>query len=159
MARGISIPILLFAVLAMSVASPGQCAQEHEDAQPLITVTTTKSMQQALADVKTAILNHNYVFIRKQDIDSHLITTKQEGRKVILVYFCNFSMLHQALQLEKKVGVFLPCKITLVQKAGHIEMLAINPKFISQRLRDKRFSDICKQLSRDYRAILEEASI
>jgi len=159
MTRGMSFPIWLLYVLAMSVASQGLHAQEHEDIQPLITVTTTKSMQQALADVKAAIINNNYVFIRKQNINSQIIDTKLEERQVILVYFCNFSMLHRALQLEKRVGVFLPCKITLIQKAGYVEMVAINPKFISHQLKDKRLRDICKQLTKDYRSILEEASI
>lgn len=159
MTRGMSLSLLLLSVFTMSVPSQGQCDEAHDDMQPLITVTTSKTMQQALAAVKVAIANNNYVFIRKQTINSHLTDQSQEDHEIILVYFCNFSMLHRALALEKKVGVFLPCKITLIQKADHVEMVVINPKFISYRLREKRLDDICKQLIEDYRAILEDASI
>lgn len=159
MTRGMSFSIPFISMFAMFVSSHGQCAPAYEDMQPLIIVNTTKTMQQALAAVKAAIANNNYVYIREQNINSHLIDIKQENRKIIMVYFCNFSMLYRALQLEKRVGVFLPCKITLIQKTDHIEMVAINPKFISYRLNDKRLNPICEQLIKDYRAILEDASI
>ncbi|MEJ2441006.1 MAG: DUF302 domain-containing protein [Gammaproteobacteria bacterium] len=154
-----SLSFLFLLAAAMFLPAQGQCAEAHDDMQPLIIVTTTKTMQQALAAVKVAIANNNYVFIRKQTINSHLIDKNQEDHKIILVYFCNFSMLHRALRLEKRVGVFLPCKITLIQKADHVEMVAINPKFISYRLKEKRLDKICKQLIEDYMAILEDASI
>lgn len=159
MTRDMSLSYLLFCVLTLCVAQAGQCAEDPQDIQPLIIITTAKTMQQALADVKSAIASNNYVFIREQHIDSRLTTTDTENRTVILIYFCNFHMLHQAMKMESRVGVFLPCRITLIQKSGYVEMVAINPKFISRRLNAKHLKVICKRLSKDYRAILEEASL
>jgi cytochrome c oxidase cbb3-type subunit 3 len=123
---------------------------------PLIVVKTTKSMQQVLADLKEAIKNNNYVFIRQQNIDSRLIDEAEENDRVILVYFCNFSMLNRALHLDHRVGVFLPCKITLIQRSGHIELVAINPKLISAQLNEESLNDVCDQLTHDYHQILED---
>lgn len=118
-----------------------------------------KSVDQALADLKQAITNNNYVFIRQQNVDSGLTNIAQENGRVIFVYFCNFGLLDQALKIDRRVGVFLPCKITLIQTAQGVAMVAVNPKQVSEHLNDKRLDEICDQLARDYRQILEEASL
>lgn len=159
MTRDIALSYLFICVLALTVAPEARCTEGREEIQPLIAVTTTKTMQKALADVKTAITSNNYVFIREQSINSRLTVTGAENSKVIIVYFCNFYMLSRALKMESRVGVFLPCRITLIQKSGHVQMVAINPKFVSSQLNEQRLNKICKQLNHDYRAILEEASL
>lgn len=124
-----------------------------------IEVRVNKSMDQALADLKQAITNNNYVFIRQQNVDNGLINPAQENSRVIFVYFCNFGLLDQALKIDRRVGVFLPCKITLIQTPHGVAMIAVNPKQVSKHLNDQRLNEICDQLARDYRRILEEASI
>lgn len=150
--------LFVFAI-GLSLPTVGGGEEAVRQVSPLITVTTTKSMPQALADLKDAIINHNYVFIRQQDIDSRLTDTGTENGQVKLVYFCKFSMLDQALKADRRVGVFLPCKITLIQKADHIEMIAINPKAISKQLNEEKLNKLCERLTQDYSDILEEARL
>ncbi len=128
-------------------------------AAPLIVVRVQKPMQQAIADLKDAIANHNYVFIRQQYVDSRLTEVGIENGEVILVYFCNFRMANRALKTDPRVGVFLPCKITLIQKPGYVQMVAINPQAISGQLQEHNLKAICDQLTHDYSRILEEASL
>lgn len=150
--------ILLLCICTIGLPVPNK-AWADIDTQPLILVKSTKSMQRLLQDLKEAITNNNYVFIRQQAIDSRLTDVSNENTRVILVYFCNFNMLDRALKVDNRVGVFLPCKITLIQKPGYIELIAINPKLISKRLNEKRLDDICDRLTRDYHKILEDALI
>ena len=152
---------LLFLICIIAVNLPLQAKSEvlkrHDS--PLIMVKTTKTMTQLVRDLNQAIISNNYDFIRKQTIDSRLTTVKAENNQVILVYFCNFNMLNRALMMNINVGVFVPCKITLIQKKDHIEMVAINPRFLTRQLNDKNLSKLCDQLAHDYRKILEEATI
>jgi cytochrome c oxidase cbb3-type subunit 3 len=148
---------VLVCVIGFTALPEARGGESDGQLLPLIVVKTTKSMQQVLADLKEAIKNNNYVFIRQQNIDSRLTNKAAENGRVILVYFCNFSMLNRALQLDHRVGVFLPCKITLIQRSGHIELVAINPKLISARLKEKSLNEICDHLTRDYHQILEDA--
>ena len=153
--------LLLFLVCLISLnQSPLIQGQENATrASPFITVKTAKTMQQTLTDLNQAISNNNYTFIRQQNINSRLTTATAENDGVKLVYFCNFSMLSRALNIDSRVGVFLPCKITLIQREDHVEMVAVNPKFISARINDNRLDKICDQLTRDYSRILKEAAI
>ena len=149
-----SLCLILVSLLFVEVSL---ASTEHEQISPLIVVKTSKSMTQALADLKAAIADNNYVFIRQQSVDNQLTEADAESEDVILVYFCNFNMLNLALKRDPRIGVFLPCKITLIQKAGYVEMVAINPKFISQRMDQYNVNKICDQLVFDYNQILEEA--
>jgi cytochrome c oxidase cbb3-type subunit 3 len=150
---------LLLLVVGLGVATACYADKGNDQPTPLLVVTTTKSMQRALVDLKDTIANNNYVFIRQQNIDSRLTDVARENGRVILVYFCNFNMLDRALKKDSRVGVFLPCRITLIQKADHIEMVAINPKVIGKRLNEKKLNELCDQLSHDYSQILEEATL
>lgn len=148
---------LLLYVLVFGLTPVSRADENSNQSSPLIVVKTTKSMEQTLADLKQAISNNNYVFIRQQSIDSRLTDVTEENHQVIFVYFCNFNMLDRALKTDRRVGVFLPCKITLIQKPGYIKMVAINPKFISKQFDNGQLNHICNQLSRNYRQILDEA--
>lgn len=148
---------ILVSAIGFGVLPEARGKESNDQISPLFIVKTTKSMQQALVDLKEAINNNNYVFIRLQNVDSRLTEVDAENGRVILVYFCNFSMLNRALKADSRVGVFLPCKITLIQRSDYIEMVAINPKLISRQLSKEGLNDICDQLTRDYRQILEDA--
>lgn len=150
----------LFALLMGFAVLPQVKAENSTGKTALfIEVRVNKSMGQALADLKQAITNNNYVYIRQQNVDSGLTSVAQENGRVIFVYFCNFGLLDQALKIDRRVGVFLPCKITLIQTPQGVEMIAVNPKQVSKHLNDKRLNEICDQLARDYRQIIEEASL
>jgi cytochrome c oxidase cbb3-type subunit 3 len=137
-------------------------AHGEEDAgglAPFLLVRTNKSMRQALIDLNQAIVDNNYVFIREQSADSRLTRPADENRNVVFVYFCNFSMLDHALKVDERVGVFLPCRVTLLQRPQGVDLIAVNPKLIGRQLDDARLNDICDQLTQDYRNILDEASL
>lgn len=150
----------LFALLmGFAVLSPVKGEDRPGKTALFIEVKVNKSMDQALVDLKQAITNNNYVYIRHQNVDSGLTNVVQENGRVIFVYFCNFGLLDQALKTDRRVGVFLPCKITLIQTSQGVAMVAVNPKQVSKHLNDKRLNELCDQLARDYRQILEEASL
>lgn len=151
--------VCLLCLSGLCATASTYASQNDKQPMPLLVVKTAKSMKLALADLKEAIADHNYVFIRQQNIDSRLTEAGAENGEVILVYFCNFRMANRALKTDPRVGVFLPCKITLIQKAGYIQLVAINPQAISGQLQQSDLKPICDQLTRDYSKILEEASI
>lgn len=150
---------LLSSLWALTLAGPARAEVGATAAEPLLVVRVDKTMPQAVSDLQDAIADHNFVFIRKQDIYGQLGKTKAQEGHVVLVYFCNFYMLHHALKQDLRVGVFLPCKITLIQKKGYVELVAINPQAISQQMREPRLHSLCSKLARDYGAILREAQL
>jgi len=151
--------VLLVGLFAMTVAGPARAEVNATGAEPLLVVRVNKTMAQAVSDLQNAIADNNFVFIRKQDIYHQLGNMKAKEGRIVLVYFCNFYMLHHALKRDLRVGVFLPCKITLIQKKGYVEMVAINPRAISTQLNEGSLHSLCSKLTHDYGAILQEAQL
>jgi cytochrome c oxidase cbb3-type subunit 3 len=155
-----SLRALFLLVLAFCVV-PGAHASVHGDANaPFIVVKATgKTMDEAVADLKRSIADHNYVFIRQQALDMGLVSDASEDKDILIVYFCNFGMLDSSLKVDKHVGVYLPCRVTLIREADGVRMVVMNPKFVGHALGDKNLKEICERLTADYTEILNEATL
>jgi uncharacterized protein (DUF302 family) len=124
----------------------------------LLSVTAEgKKMDEVLPALRQAIVNHNYLYVRNQSIDSRLVPYGQEVRSVQLVYFCNFAKMDQALRIDPRAAQVLPCRVTLVETATGVDLLAVNPAWVSQNMPALR--EGCQQLKADYQMILEEAAL
>lgn len=151
-------PFILLLLGLILVAPHHAMAAEQSPLQPFISAKTKKTMGQALADLNAAIESSNYVFIRRQDVDQDLAESGQENHRIVFVFFCNFAMLDSALKIDPGVGVFLPCKITLIDTGDEIEIIAANPALVSHALNEPRLDELCDKLTSDYRNIIEEAA-
>ncbi len=146
---------LLLALLAGTSPASAQTAAP----EPMILTTTApgRGMEAAVAALSQAIVNHNYTLVRQQAIDSRLVPYAQEVRSVRLVYFCNFAKMDQALRLDFRATQMLPCRVTLVETPTGVDLIAINPAWVSQDM--PALSELCQELKQDYLAILEEAAL
>ncbi len=149
-----------FIVLLLLTAWLGlvQWVQAAEPEPMLFTTTAQgKNMDQAVAALSQAIVNHNYTFVRQQAIDSRLVPYAQEVQSVRLVYFCNFAKMDQALRLDLRAAQILPCRVTLVETPNGVDLIAINPAWVSQDV--PALQALCQELKQDYLAILAEATL
>ncbi|MEJ2053305.1 MAG: DUF302 domain-containing protein, partial [Calditrichaceae bacterium] len=74
-------------------------------------------------------------------------------------YFCNFNMLNEALAIDPRVGLFLPCRVTVVEHHGKVQVMSINPKTLSHLFNNQELDQICGRMETLYQDILEEATL
>jgi len=139
----------------------GLLSQAHAESEPaMLTLSLPgKSMDQAIQDVKTAIVSHNYTFVREQAIDSRLVPTGWEAKSAHIVYFCNFAKMNQALAIDVRASQFLPCRITLLETQAGVDLVVVNPAWVSESMGNPLLHQDCQQLKADYLGILEEAAL
>ncbi len=127
--------------------------------EPMLLTATAqgKTMDQAVAALNQAIVNNNYTFVRQQAIDARLVPYAQEVRSVRLVYFCNFANIFLSRRVDPRATQMLPCRVTLVETPKGVDLLAVNPAWLSQNM--PALHGACQELKRDYEAILEEAAL
>ena len=147
---------LLFAFLGL-VHSAAAIASEEE---PMLNVFLKgRDIEQVSESLIQAINNNNFSFIRQQSIDSHLVPVEREARSVRIIYFCNFDLMSLALAIDTRTAEFLPCRITLTETAGGVEMTAVNPAWVSGRLGNDRLHEYCRQMKKDYLTIMNEGAL
>jgi cytochrome c oxidase cbb3-type subunit 3 len=126
----------------------------------LLTVRApNKGMEEAIHDLLQSISAHNYTFVRQQSIDNRLVPQAWEAAHTRIVYFCNFAQMNRALTLDARATEFLPCRVTLFQTRDGIEMVAINPAWVSERLNNPALHPDCLKLKQDYLDIMNEAAL
>jgi len=130
------------------------------DEPALLTVRApNKGMDAAIHDLLQSIGAHNYSFVRQQSIDNRLVPQAWEAADTRIVYFCNFAQMNRALTLDARATEFLPCRVTLFQTRDGIEMVAINPAWVSERLNHPALHPDCLKLKQDYLDIMNEAAL
>jgi len=110
-------------------------------------------------NVKKAISNNNFFFGRVQPLEYGLTTPEQADPRQTIVYFCNISLLNQALATDPRVGMFLPCRITIVEHQGKVTVMSGNPEVLSALFNNSELNDLCKKMHKSYTDILEEATL
>lgn len=134
-------------------------AQEQEEPPLLNARFKDGTIEQATEAVIRAVNSNNYTFVRQQAIDSRLVPQDWEAKSVRIVYFCNFDTMSQALALDTRASEFLPCRITLIETDAGVELMAVNPAWVSLRMGNYRLHEYCLKLKQDYLAIMSEATL
>ena len=132
-----------------------QPAKQAEDA--VISVESPYTLDETIENVKLAITDQNFTLIRTDYLDHGLVEEGKENKKQVVLHFCNFGFLFDALTLDPRVGMFLPCRVTVVENQGKVSVMTINPLRLSELFNNDELDEACKHMFEVYVAILEDA--
>jgi cytochrome c oxidase cbb3-type subunit 3 len=127
--------------------------------EPVIQFESSYDLAQTLENLKQAVVGRNFRVIREQYFEQGLAAEGEENVRTIMLYFCNFSFLDEALAIDPRVGLFLPCRITLMQTEHGVKVMSINPKNLSQLFNNQALDRACQQMHDLYEEIMEEATL
>jgi cytochrome c oxidase cbb3-type subunit 3 len=130
-----------------------------ETEQAVLTMDSPYDLKTTIENVKRAASSNNFIFIREQPLSHGLAPAGQEDPHQHIIYFCNFSFLNAALLTDSRVGLFLPCRITVVEQNGKVKMMTVNPKRLSKIFNNAELNTLCDEMTKRYLAIMEEAAI
>lgn len=132
--------------------------QPADDDQPVLRYESPYSVEETVAAVKRAALGQNFRLIRVQRLEHGLFPEKGQNPGQVIVYFCNFKFINEALTIDPRVGIFMPCRVTVVKHDDGVHVMAINPKYLSRLYNNQELDEACSQMTEVYRNILEEAT-
>lgn len=117
------------------------------------------TLEHVVENIKRAAIGRNFRIIRVQTLDDGFVPKDKESKKEVIVYFCNFDLLNQALAIDPRVGLFLPCQVTAYEQNGVVKVTSINPKRLSHLFNNNELDKLCDQMYQVYRDILDEATL
>ncbi len=136
-----------------------ESAQVLQPENPVIVRDSPYDLKTTVENVKRAVSNNNFFYGRVQTLEYGMTEPANENPKQVIVYFCNISLLNQALALDPRVGMFLPCRITIAEKNGKVQIMSVNPMALSRLFNNSEVNGLCKQLRESYTTIIEEATL
>ena len=129
------------------------------DEPPVIMLESPYDMEETIEKLKQAITDQNFTLIRTDYLDSGLVEEGKENKKQVMLHFCNFGFLFDALSIDPRVGMFLPCRVTVVEKDGKVTLSTINPRRLSTLFNNDELSEDCDKMYEVYSGLLEDATL
>lgn len=142
-----------------SLQKTGSRTVKEETLPAFLKYESNESLEATLTALKRAAVGANFRVIREQTLDFGFVKKEDEDNSKIILYFCNFNMLNKALAIDPRVGLFLPCRVTLIKEGNKVSMITVNPAAISKRFNNDELDRICEEMSVMYQEILEEAAL
>lgn len=139
--------------------SPQAIKIPQEELAPVLMAETDNDLDATIAAVKRAVIGKNFRVIRVQTLNAGMVSADKEDKEKIIIYFCNFKFLNDALTVDPRVGLFLPCRITVMKVDGKVRLTAINPKLLSSLFNNSELDLMCDEMHRIYADIIDEATL
>ena len=130
-----------------------------ESESPTLVYDSPYDLQTTIDNVKRAAVGRNFRLIRIQYLDQGLVPAGKENKHQVIIYFCNFDFLDKALAVDPRVGLFLPCRVTAVERDGKVQVISMNPKSLSHLFNNNELNRMCDEMYQTYKNILEEATL
>lgn len=146
-------------VRSFETAPLSQSAEVLSVEQPVIVRESSYDLETTVNNLKQAITSNNFFVGRVQSLEYGLTTPDLANPHQVVVYFCNISLLNQALSVDPRVGLFLPCRITAVEHNGKVTLMSVNPEVLSRLFNNSELNELCKQMRQNYINIMEEATL
>ncbi len=134
--------------------------QYAQEVTPVITMESDYDLETTVENIKRAAVGKNFRIIRTQHLEEGLFPEAEQNPKQVVIYFCNFSFINQALSLDPRVGLFMPCRVTAVEgDDGRVRIMAINPRYMSRMYNNAELDESCTEMYDIYISIMEEATL
>ena len=125
----------------------------------IISRESSYDLDTTVENVKKAISNNNFFYGRVQPLEYGLTSPELADSRQSIVYFCNISFLNEALATDPRVGLFLPCRITIVEHRGKVTVMSVNPEVLSSLFNNSELNEMCIKMHKSYVNIIEEATL
>ena len=127
--------------------------------ETIISAESSYSLEETVENLKAALVGQNFILIRTDTLEHGLVPEGEENQQEIILHFCNFSFLFDALIVDPRVGMFLPCRVTVIEKEGKVTVSAINPLYLSHLFNNAELDEFCEKMHGLYTAIIEDATL
>jgi len=127
--------------------------------ETIISAESSYTLEETVENLKAALVGQNFILIRTDTLEHGLVPEGEENPQEIILHFCNFSFLFDALIVDPRVGMFLPCRVTVIEKDGKVTVSAINPLYLSHLFNNAELDEFCEKMHGLYSAIIEDATL
>lgn len=135
-------------------------AKEKEIQSIATIVESPYSFEKTIENFKESIHGKNYQIFPDRFIEQGLLSKDDVNPKQVAIRVCNFKRLYQLLNIEPRLGVILPCRITVIEdEDGKVKIIAPNINLASKVFNNDQLGSIFKELNDDLEEIIEEATL
>lgn len=133
--------------------------RDKQSDDKVIVMTSPYSLDETVENLKDAIVSQNFILIRQDLLEHGLFPEEDQDSKQVILHFCNFRLLFDALAVDPRVGLFLPCRVTVTETERGVEVSTINPGYLSRLFNNDELDMYCDRMHGVYMSIMEDATL
>lgn len=130
---------------------------DKADIPAILTRTSSFNVKETAERVKDVMTRYNLRIIRAVPFNQGMVPTQDENPSQMIIDGCDFGFLNKALAVDPRVGLFLPCRVTVTQDKDKVKVMTINPKRLSTIFNNSELNDMCDEMYKLYNDLLDEA--
>ncbi len=117
---------------------------------------TRYGFEEAIARVTEALQQEGFGILTEIDVQATLKKKLDvDFRRYKILGACNPPFAHQALQVEEYIGTMLPCNVIVQEKAGGVEVAAVDPVASMAAVRNEQLGRIAGEVRRKLEKVIQ----
>ena len=130
-----------------------------EDALSLI-YDSPLAFDETVDAVRSTISAYNFRTFPDRYVEQGLTDEFSSNKKQVIIRFCNFNKLYDAIRIEPRIGTILPCKITIFEtEEGEVKLVAVNIKRYGSLFNNAQLDKALESISETYEEIIDEVTL
>ncbi len=126
---------------------------------PAIIVDSPDDFETTVDNLKQALSGYNFRIFPDRFIEQGLFPDWEVNKKQVTLRYCNFNNLYDMLKIDPRLGIGLPCRITVIEGAdGKVQIVAMNMALIARLFNNKQLKQYAQEMNNVQLEIIEEVT-
>ena len=131
-----------------------------EEDQPTLVFDSPYDFLTTVANLKQSLQGLNFRYFPDRYLEMGLAEDKLIDKKQLSLRFCNFKQLYKIINIEPRLGVILPCRVTVVeQPGGQVKLYLMNMKVVSRLFNNTQLSETAEAMHESLMELIDEATL
>lgn len=110
-------------------------------------IKSNKSFAETVKQVKDALQTEGFGILTETDVKQTMLKKLDKHmEEYVMLGACNPGFAFQALQIEKQVGLFLPCNVLVFKENNEITVSIIKPKELMEMINISELSKLAVEV-------------
>ena len=131
-----------------------------DDEEPTLVFESPYDFVTTVDNLKQALQGGNFRIFPDRYMEMGLAPDMFVNKKQLSMRFCNFNQLYKMINTEPRLGVVLPCRITVVEgEDGVVRMYVMNMKLVSRLFNNEQLVDFAEGMLERIMELIDEATL
>lgn len=131
-----------------------------EEQRPTHVYESPYDFDSTVANVKQALTGANFRIFPDRLLEQGLVDEFSVNQRQIGIRFCNFNVLYGMLKIEPRLGIVLPCRITILERDdGQVVLIVPNLGVVSRWFNNDELTGLWDEMEETFTEIIEEVTL
>jgi len=130
------------------------------DERPTHVYESPYDFETTVANLKQALTGANFRIFPDRFFEQGLTDEFSVNQRQVGIRFCNFNVMYGMLAIEPRLGVVLPCRVTVLERAGGEVILVVpNLRVVSRWFNNDELVGLWDEMEESFNEIIDEVTL